>query len=84
MILGTLQQSSGTLGYASHDNFRLAMSELLFVFVTRNEMGKLALVVQRSLSLLFKCLKQEKNALIRLHICAVLREYCTDQEEEML
>lgn len=47
-------------------------------------MGKLAIILQRGLSVFFECIKTERSTLIRLHVCGIIRELCTGYEKELL
>ncbi|KAG2377974.1 hypothetical protein C9374_008596 [Naegleria lovaniensis] len=67
-----------------NEELRLAVAECLFFFVVRNEVGRLAVLIQRGIPRFLKCLEQEPNQLIRCYCCAILREFSSSFPEEML
>jgi hypothetical protein len=66
------------------ESVRLAIAEALFFFIVRNEMGRLAVVIQRGISTFLNCLDIETSAIIRSYYCAILREFGTVYPEELL
>jgi hypothetical protein len=63
---------------------RQAITEALFFFIVRNEMGRLAIVIQRGLAVFIKCLNFESSPVIRSYYCAILREFASVYPEELL
>ncbi|EFC50621.1 hypothetical protein NAEGRDRAFT_61099 [Naegleria gruberi] len=69
---------------SGNEEVRLAVAECLFFFVVRNEVGRLALLLQKGVSQLLKCLESDSNALVRSYCCAILREFSNHYPDELL
>lgn len=67
-----------------NESVRVAIAEALFFFIVRNEMGRLAVVIQRGVSTFANCLEIETSAVIRSYYCAILRELGSVYPEELL
>jgi hypothetical protein len=80
ILLGALENQE------EEEPLRLAITEALFFFVVKNEMGRLAiaLIAKHGLAVIIKCLNFESSPAIRSYYCAILREFASSYPEELL
>jgi len=71
-------------GKIGEDDVRIAATECLFFFVVKNEVGRLAMLLQKGVSILLKTIERDTNELVRSYCCAILKEFSSGYPEELL
>jgi hypothetical protein len=66
------------------ESLRLVTVECLFFFIIRNEVGRLAIVMQKGIPTFISCLGIETSSIVRSYYCAILREYASIYPNELL